>query len=1137
MELFRLVGKIAVDGVSANKEIGKVTANAKDGGNRIGNSFTQMAKTVSKAFSAIAFAKFTNQIINAADKIQSQQVAFANVFGDTQDYATMRMNRLAGDIGKLPGRLKPSFTNMSMAWMGMGKDASTAMDLVTKQTMMAADAAAFKGLSVEDASNKMAAWVKGNTSAGFALGLTAHQADIAAWASENLGVNFNELGNEQRKLIRMQFAEYFFENAGVLGFASENTRNLADAQGNLRYALTRVKAVMGAVPLEIKINLLEHMTNALMWLVNGLTDTENGWRGLQAIMGIVGGVLIKVSENADVLVKALIAMKVTKTLTPLFVGLKSAVKGYNVAIAAGKTKTVAFNFAMLKMKKAGGVAVKVAALGKALKVKSAAMLKSTKSTVAKTTATYAYVKASKGATVASKGLAVGGFGKLVGASKGLLGFMGPKGWLAAGAIVAGSAIANMLRPCQELAEEYQRLQESAQIVTKGTDLLIDTIDTTATAFGNTLKSVESLISGYGDAEVSVETLSMAYDAHRDRQDTLIEQNENIESQINKVNLERAILEERIANEYDLTGSLAVELKSLNNSYDELQDSLAENIAKQKENEVALDSKKQALIQSKLAVGDYASAVELLSESSQYAFGRMKDVYKSFQSVADNSTDKVILAQDNLVNKTDDQGEKIKGTYYSKEELVTKSLTSIADTLNHNAEVAEQWGANIAYIAGKRGDEFLAHMDRLGLNTPEKMHKMVHATDDELDMMEEAFKRNANAASKGMTNKLGEGYSDVIELTSGYVGQKLPSTLKSALNKADFPGLGSSVGEDFASGVTSSVEEAQSATKGLAERVKQTTTNMFGISSPSRVFKTYGGDLINGLAKGIDQTSQVAVQAINNMVDLINQNFNRGANQLTTAFDTMGYDISRTVDNLSRDASRNFTNMFNDLVRLTTSGSREVMRGFQSMERSIRTYVNRIPNTVRDAFRQMNNRIIDGMRTANNNVRKGSSDMNSTMRPLANDFNRHGQSAMDGLNRGLANGRAQVMNTARSIANDVAQTMRQALDINSPSRVMRDDVGKWIPYGVAEGVETHRGVLDKKLDDLVNIPHVGTQSRGFSSNGGQSELVNLFKEFTKMMQNGALGVYLDSEKVGGIMTPINDRNQGDLQRFASLEVMT
>ncbi|MFJ4799206.1 phage tail tape measure protein [Kitasatospora purpeofusca] len=47
----------------------------------------------------------------------------------------------------------------------------------------------------------------------------------------------------------------------------------------------------------------------------------------------------------------------------------------------------------------------------------------------------------------------------------------------------------------------------------------------------------------------------------------------------------------------------------------------------------------------------------------------------------------------------------------------------------------------------------------------------------------------------------------------------------------------------------------------------------------------------------------------------------------------------------------------------------------------------------------------------------------------------------------------------------------ALGINSPSRVMRDRVGRWIPAGIEEGIEDGRGSLARTMASLVQVPDV------------------------------------------------------------------
>src|SRR5690625_1239368 len=46
-------------------------------------------------------------------------------------------------------------------------------------------------------------------------------------------------------------------------------------------------------------------------------------------------------------------------------------------------------------------------------------------------------------------------------------------------------------------------------------------------------------------------------------------------------------------------------------------------------------------------------------------------------------------------------------------------------------------------------------------------------------------------------------------------------------------------------------------------------------------------------------------------------------------------------------------------------------------------------------------------------------------------------------------------------------MQRVLRIHSPSQIMRDDVGKWIPECVALGIEDNASSIFKTIDDISN----------------------------------------------------------------------
>lgn len=94
--------------------------------------------------------------------------------------------------------------------------------------------------------------------------------------------------------------------------------------------------------------------------------------------------------------------------------------------------------------------------------------------------------------------------------------------------------------------------------------------------------------------------------------------------------------------------------------------------------------------------------------------------------------------------------------------------------------------------------------------------------------------------------------------------------------------------------------------------------------------------------------------------------------------------------------------------------------------------------------------------------------------LQSDFTYIGEMAMSGLNAGLWSGAGAVMETANSIAARIKSTIQSALDIHSPSRVMRDEVGRFIPQGIAVGIEADAGVVKRSMLRLKESMMIDTR---------------------------------------------------------------
>ena len=82
----------------------------------------------------------------------------------------------------------------------------------------------------------------------------------------------------------------------------------------------------------------------------------------------------------------------------------------------------------------------------------------------------------------------------------------------------------------------------------------------------------------------------------------------------------------------------------------------------------------------------------------------------------------------------------------------------------------------------------------------------------------------------------------------------------------------------------------------------------------------------------------------------------------------------------------------------------------------------------------------------------------------------GSNIISGIVGGLWGAAGSLFSSLRNLASNALSAAKNALDIGSPSKVFRDEVGKWIPEGIAEGiasVDTPTVEIEKTVNGMVS----------------------------------------------------------------------
>ncbi|HEM5052870.1 TPA: tape measure protein [Streptococcus suis] len=564
---------------------------------------------------------------------------------------------------------------------------------------------------------------------------------------------------------------------------------------------------------------------------------------------------------------------------------------------------------------------------------------------------------------------------------------GPIGWVIAGiGLLVGAGVALWQWLTRE-SEESKRLSKVQEELAESTDNLKKSVKDSAAARKDSLQDVEANRESYKklSAEIvalsqkenksaadkknlqkkiqtlndSVEGLNLAYDKNTD---SLSHNAEQINARISAMEAE-STWEASQKNLLDIEqqradiGAQLAEIAKLrtewNNASDVSDAKRREELKKLNEQELELQATQAALqTEYEQTSAVQQAAAEAMAAAAENGTNRQVIAYE-------NMSEAQKTAIDNMRSKYGELLETTTGMFDAIEQKSAISIEQINANLETNRAAIEQWSSNLAILAERGVDQgVLEQLRQMGPEGAAQTQVFVNATDEELSVLQENFRANAEAAKNAMGSVMDSAGVEIPDKVKGLV-TNITSGLQAELANANFASLGEEVPNGAAVGIENGSAKAVEATKSVGTKIQQGFKENLGIHSPSRVFTEFGGHITEGLANGITNGTNSPVGKVKNLA-----------------------------------------------VKL-----REPFSG------------------------------------------------------ISGRFSEIGAMAMQGLAGGIQANAGVAIAAANSVASRVTSTIKRALDIHSPSRVMRDEVGRFIPQGIAVGIEADKDVLERTMAKL------------------------------------------------------------------------
>ena len=254
-------------------------------------ALAKIGKAIAAAFSVKAIINFTKEIVNCAAEVAAEQSAFSQIMGDYSDEATAKLRAIADETGIAETRLTSSMTSMTAKWKGLGYGIEEATTLSSRGLTLAADAAAFWDMSLNESTGHLNSFINGSYEGGEAIGLFANDAQMALFAVEQGLVETTKewanLDEAQKQATRLEYAENMLKASGAVGQAAKEAGQYANVQANLTEKWRQFKA-------EIGTPVLQSIVIPAMEALSAAVDAASA--GYQSLKNFVSDVKDKIEE-------------------------------------------------------------------------------------------------------------------------------------------------------------------------------------------------------------------------------------------------------------------------------------------------------------------------------------------------------------------------------------------------------------------------------------------------------------------------------------------------------------------------------------------------------------------------------------------------------------------------------------------------------------------------------------------------------------------------------------------------------------------------------------------------------------------------------------------------------------------------
>lgn len=232
----------------------------------------------------------------------------------------------------------------------------------------------------------------------------------------------------------------------------------------------------------------------------------------------------------------------------------------------------------------------------------------------------------------------------------------------------------------------------------------------------------------------------------------------------------------------------------------------------------------------------------------------------------------------------------------------------------------------------------------------------------------------------------------------------------------------------------------------------------------QLFATLGpqiGELFQNAVTAAPGVIQAGVTMLN---DFINGILSGLPGFISTAFELLGQFVGAILENLPTILQAGADVILNLVNGIIQNLPTIIVQAYEAMYSFIAGVAEKLPDILQQGIEilaQLGAGIIEAIPDLVGKIPEVIDGVKEKF--LEFDWLQLGKDILSGIGKGLANGGEILWNAAKGAASGLLNKFKGFFAVDSPSKLMADEVGKWIPAGIAEGIRDNMGELTSAID--------------------------------------------------------------------------